>query len=387
MKSIPYGRQHISQEDIAAVVDVLQSDWLTQGPAVERFERAVASYCGAGHAAAVCNATAALHLACHVMELGPGDLLWTSPNTFVASANCALYRGADVDFVDIDCKTYNMCANALAAKLRVAERNGRLPKIVVPVHFSGQACDMQAIHELAKQYGFRVIEDASHAIGGDYLNKKIGVGLYSDLTVFSFHPVKIMTTGEGGMAVTNDPELHRHLCLLRSHAITRCPAQMRGETQGPWYYEQVSLGYNYRITDIQAALGLSQLRRVDEFVDRRRLLARRYNKALSSLPLEIPWQHSHGESAWHLYVIRLRLSELRKSRREVVEELRAAGVQVNVHYIPVHLQPHYRRMGFEPGHFPNAERYYEAAISLPMYFGLSESDQDYVIERLAETLK
>jgi UDP-4-amino-4,6-dideoxy-N-acetyl-beta-L-altrosamine transaminase len=380
-KPIPYGRQNISPADVQAVVDVLRSDWLTQGPAIGRFEQAVAAYCGVGHAVATCNATAALHLACLALEVGPGDWLWTSPNTFVASANCGLYCGARVDFVDIDPKTYNISVPALASKLEHAKREGKLPKVVVPVDFSGQSCEMRAIAELASQYGFRVIEDASHAVGGDYLGSKVGNGRYADVTIFSFHPVKIITTGEGGLVLTNDPELHDRIAMLRSHGITRNPELMEWESEGPWYYQQVALGFNYRVTDLQAALGLSQLARVDEFVRRRRQLAARYARLLSDLPVVTPWQHPDTCSAWHLYVIQL-ASECGCSRREVVEKLRVANVLVNVHYIPVHLQPYYRHMGFQPGMYPIAEKYYGAAISLPMYYDLTDEEQDYVVDQL-----
>jgi UDP-4-amino-4,6-dideoxy-N-acetyl-beta-L-altrosamine transaminase len=380
-KQIPYGHQDISPEDISAVVEVLQSDWLTQGPAIERFEGAVAAYCGANYAVATCNATAALHLACMAVDLGPGDWLWTSPNTFVASANCGLYCGAQVDFVDIDPKTYNLSVEVLVRKLERAKTEGKLPKVVVPVDFSGQSCDMRGIAELSKRYGFRVVEDASHAIGADYLNGKVGGCRFADITVFSFHPVKIITTGEGGIALTNDPELRRRLAMLRTHGITRDSALMQGESEGPWYYQQVALGCNYRMTDIQAALGTSQLARVEEFVERRRYLSARYDGLLSGLPVITPYQHSDGCSARHLYVIRLAPTCVR-SRREVVELMRAAGVQVNVHYIPVHLHPYYRRMGFNPGDFPNAETYYRSAISLPLHYGLREDEQDFVVDQL-----
>ena len=387
LHSIPYGHQDISRADIDAVVDVLQSDWLTQGPAIKRFERAVADYCGARYAVATCNATAALHLACRALGLGPSDVLWSSPNTFVASANCGLYVGANVDFVDIDPKTYNLCPHAFARKLKLAASVDRLPKVVVPVDFSGQPCEMEAIAELAREYGVRIIEDACHAIGADYRGQKVGNCAFADVTVFSFHPVKIITTGEGGMILTNNTELHRELLLLRNHGITRDEQQMTKASEGPWYYEQVALGYNYRMTDIQAALGISQLLRVNEFVERRRYLARRYTQALQGLPMQLPWQHPDGNSSWHLYVIKIDSTQTQVRRHEVVERLRAAGILVNVHYIPVHLQPYYREMGFQPGVFPNAEAYYQAAISLPIYYGLTEEQQDFVIAKLKETLQ
>lgn len=381
---IPYGRQEISTADIEAVVEVLRSDWLTQGPTVERFEQAVAGYCGAAHAVAVNSATSALHIACLAAGLGPGDLLWTTPNTFVASANCGRYCGAAVDFVDIDPRTYNMSVSRLAEKLAQAARDGRLPKVVIPVHFAGQPCELAEIGRLAERYGFTIIEDASHAVGGSYRQQKIGSGAYAAMTVFSFHPVKIITTGEGGMVLTNSPELHARLSRLRSHGITRDPALMTGESDGPWYYQQIELGFNYRITDIQAALGLSQLTRLDEFVARRHQLAARYDETLRDLPLDLPWQHPDGHSAFHLYVIRLRLERLAASRREIFEELRRRGILVNLHYIPVHTQPYYRALGFRDGDFPEAERYYREAITLPLYAGLSAADQERVIAALRE---
>ncbi|PWR25734.1 UDP-4-amino-4,6-dideoxy-N-acetyl-beta-L-altrosamine transaminase [Zavarzinia aquatilis] len=376
---IPYGRQDITQADIDAVGAVLRSDFLTQGPMVPRFEAAVADRCGAPHAIAVNSATSALHVACLALGLGPGDILWTTPVTFVASANCALYCGAEVDFVDIDPATYNLCPRALEAKLIEAKVAGRLPKVVVPVHLAGQSPDMAAIHDLATRFGFRVIEDASHAIGATYLGAAVGDCRYSDITVFSFHPVKIITTGEGGMALTRDPALAARMDLLRSHGITRDPALMSHAPDGPWYYQQVDLGYNYRMTDIQAALGLSQMTRLGDYVARRRLLARRYDRLLAGLPLRVPFQHGDGESAWHLYIVRL---DPALDRRAVFEALRAAGIGVNLHYIPVHTQPYYAAKGFAPGDFPEAERYYAEAISLPLYPGLTEAMQDEVIAAL-----
>lgn len=383
---IPYGRQHITQADVDAVVEVLRSDFLTQGPAVPRFEQAVAEYCGAAHAVAVNSATSALHIACLALDLGPGDLLWTSPITFVASANCARYCGADVDFVDIDPRTYNLCPEALARKLEAAEQAGRLPKIVVPVHLTGQPCDLAAIHELAQRYGFRIIEDASHAIGGRYRDEPVGNCRYSDITVFSFHPVKIITTAEGGMALTNDPELAGRLEMLRSHGITRDAAKMT-RVDGPWYYEQQALGFNYRLTDLQAALGLSQMARLDEYVTRRHELAARYDRLLANLPVVTPWQHPDGHSAFHLYVIRVEGGADNDRRRRVFEGLRARGIGVNVHYIPVYTQPYYQRLGFNPGDFPAAEAYYAEAISLPMYPTMTDADQDRVVAALAEALE
>ncbi|MEO4046300.1 UDP-4-amino-4,6-dideoxy-N-acetyl-beta-L-altrosamine transaminase [Pseudomonas sp. CAU 1711] len=383
---IPYGRQDISQADIDAVVAVLQSDFLTQGPMVPRFEQGVARHVGAEHALAVNSATSALHIACLALGLGPGDRLWTSPVTFVASANCALYCGAEVDFVDIDPRTYNLCPRALEAKLQQAERDGTLPKVVVPVHLCGQPCDMQAIHALAKRYGFRIIEDASHAIGGKYRGEFIGNCRYSDITVFSFHPVKIITTAEGGMALTNDAALAERMALLRSHGITREPSKMTRESDGPWYYQQVDLGFNYRMTELQAALGVTQLARLDRYVARRHELARRYDQLLAELPLITPWQHADGYSGLHLYVIRLQLDKLRSSHRQVFESLREQGIGVNLHYIPVHTQPYYQRMGFQVGDFPEAERYYREAISLPMFQTMTEQQQDEVIAALNKAI-
>lgn len=383
---IPYGRQDITQTDIDAVVDVLRSDFLTQGPVVPRFERAVTHHVGAQHALAVNSATSALHIACLALGLGPGDWLWTSPITFVASANCGLYCGARVDFVDIDPRTYNLCPVALERKLQQAEREGRLPKVVVPVHLCGQPCDMRAIHALGQRYGFKIIEDASHAIGGKYGGEFIGNGRYSDITVFSFHPVKIITTAEGGVALTNDAELAHKMALFRSHGITRDPDHMTHVPDGPWYYQQIDLGYNYRMTEMQAALGVSQMQRLDEYVARRHALARRYDALLAELPVTTPWQHPDGYSGLHLYVIRLQRDKITRTHREVFESLRVQGIGVNLHYIPVHTQPFFQQMGFKAGDFPVAEHYYAEAISLPMYQGLEEAQQDEVIASLAKVL-
>jgi UDP-4-amino-4,6-dideoxy-N-acetyl-beta-L-altrosamine transaminase len=387
MLAIPYGRQDVAADDIEAVVAVLRSDWLTQGPTVPRFEAALAAYCGARHAVAVSSATAALHVACRALGLGPGDWLWTSPNTFVASANCALYCGAEVDFVDIDPRTYNMSVDALAEKLEAAEPDGRLPKIVVPVHFGGQSCDMARISALAERYGFRVIEDAAHAVGGKYLGAPVGNCRYSDITVFSFHPVKLITTGEGGAALTNDPELAERMARLRSHGITQDPRRMQGEPDGPWSYEEIELGWNYRMTDIAAALGLSQLRRLDEYVERRTALAARYHRLLANSGLALPWTDPRCASAWHLYVVGWNAEASNLSRREAFVELRRRGIGVQVHYIPVHTQPVFRERGFTVGQFPNAEAYYTRALTIPLFPGLAEEQQDAVVEHLTAMLQ
>lgn len=386
MHQIPYGRQDISGDDIQAVVEVLQSDWLTQGPTVEEFEKKVAAYCGVQYAVAVNSATSALHIACMAAGLEKNDYLWTSPNTFVASANCGLYCNATVDFVDIDNRTYNMSPDELAEKLGNSKIENKLPKVVIPVHFAGQSCDMESIKRLSSQYGFTVIEDASHAIGGDYKNAKIGSCSYSDMTVFSFHPVKIITTGEGGMVLTNRQDLYEKLIRLRSHGITRNPEFMVGESDGPWYYQQIELGLNYRMTDLQAALGSSQLQRIDEFISRRAELARKYTEALKELPIILPWQHSDNDSAWHLYVIRIRLDQCKKGRRQIFEELRGMGIGVNVHYIPVHTQPYYQGLGFKKGDFPSAEQYYEEEISIPMFSKMTDEEHDHVIHCLKKVM-
>jgi UDP-4-amino-4,6-dideoxy-N-acetyl-beta-L-altrosamine transaminase len=375
---IPYGRQSISEADIAAVAEVLRSDFLTQGPAVPAFEEAVATYCGADHGVAVNSATSALHLACLALGVGPGDRVWTSPLTFVASSNAALYCGATVDFVDVDERTYNMCPLALKRMLERAAEAGTIPKVIIPVHLSGQSCDMAAIHAAATRYGVKIIEDASHAIGGSYRSELIGDCRFSDITIFSFHPVKIVTTAEGGMAMTNDPDLAELMRLDRTHGITRDPARMSRD-DGPWYYEQHRLGFNYRLTDICAALGASQMTRIDPFVARRRHIAAVYDAAFADLPATTPWQHPDTESAWHLYILRLDRQQTARSHREVFEALRAAGIGVNLHYVPIYRQPYYRDLGFRPGHCPNAEDFYAEAISLPMYPSLTEEEQRQVI--------
>ena len=379
---IPYGRQDIDQADIDAVTAVLTSDYLTQGPVVPRFEAAVAARVGARFGVAVNSATSALHIACMALDLGPGDLLWTVPNTFVASANCGRYCGADVDFVDIDADTYTLSIPALEAKLRAAKAAGRLPSVLVPVHMCGQSCDMVSIGALAREYGFRVIEDASHAIGATHQGRPVGDCAHSDICVFSFHPVKIITTAEGGMAMTNDPALAQRMEMLRSHGITRDPALMTHEPDGPWYYQMLELGYNYRMTELQAALGLSQLDRLEAFVARRHAIADRYASLLDGLPVTAQVPLADSRSALHLYVIRVRSGD----HASVFAALRAAGIGVNLHYIPVHLQPYYRRLGFTDGQFPQSEAYYAQAISLPMYSGLTDAGQDKVVAALRDAL-
>ena len=378
---IPYGRQDISDEDIEAVVAVLRSDFITQGPSIRGFEQAIADYCGAAHAVAVNSATSALHIACLALDVGPGDLVWTSPITFVASSNCALYCGADVDFVDVDDATANMSVDALSTKLAAAEAIDRLPKVVIPVHLCGTSCDMQAIRALGDRYGFKIIEDASHAIGGRYLDTPVGSCTFSDITVFSFHPVKIITTGEGGMAVTNDAGLAQRMDLLRSHGVTRDPSLMTREGDGPWYYEQIDLGFNYRMTDLQAALGLSQAKRLDAFVSKRNEIASWYDQAFAELPVTPLARPADVYSALHLYVIRVKGGLA--SHRNVFEQLRSSGIGVNLHYMPIYLQPFYRNLGFTKGQCPNAEVYYTQAITLPLHPGLTETDLEKVAGEVA----
>jgi len=384
---IPYGRQSINQADVDSVIEALNSKFLTQGPAVPIFEKAVADYCNVAYSVAVNSATSALHLACLALGLGKNDLVWTTPITFVATANCALYCGALVDFIDIDPYTYNLSIERLTEKLKKAKHDGCLPKIVIPVHLCGQPCNMVEIYTLSKQYGFKIIEDASHAIGGRYRDKPIGNCKYSDITVFSFHPVKIITTGEGGMALTNSAKLATHMIRLRSHGITRDEKEMTHSPDGPWYYQQVELGFNYRMTDIQAALGISQVSRLNDFVSSRYRLSKRYDELLSDLPVTIPWQHPDSYSSLHLYIIRLNLAEFQKTHRLVFDELRAAGIGVNLHYIPVYTQPYYEKMGFKKGYCIEAERYYAEAISLPMFPDLTNAEQEKVISTLSEILK
>ncbi len=383
---IPYGRQDITQADIEAVVAALCSDYLTQGPCVPLFESALAKYAGAKHAVAMNSATSALHLACLALGLGPGDWLWTSPITFVASANCGLYCGAQVDFVDIDARTYNLCPVALEKKLIHAEQTGCLPKVVVAVHLCGQPCDLLAISKLAQRYGFKVIEDASHAVGAQYMGQPVGSGQLSDITVFSFHPVKIITTAEGGVALTNQAQLAKTMSLLRSHGITRDDSEMTHTTHGPWYYQQLELGFNYRMTELQAALGLSQLERLNAYVETRNQFATRYDQLLQSLPVTLPWQLPDGYSSRHLYVIRLKLNQIKHSHLAVFNALREQGIGVNVHYIPVHTQPYYQHMGFLADSFPNAMRYYEEAISIPLFQTMTIEQQNQVVAVLEKVL-
>lgn len=384
MNTIPYGRQDINQADIDAVISVLRSDFLTQGPAVPEFEKVVAEYCDVQYAVAVNSATSALHIACLALGVGKGDIVWTTPITFVATANCALYCGATVDFVDIDPHTYNLSVEQLAKKLAVAEKAGKLPKVLIPVHLCGQPCDMESIYALSQKYGFKIIEDASHAIGGKYKGNAIGNCRYSEITVFSFHPVKIITTAEGGIAMTNNVDLAKRMQLLRSHGITRDLNDMTHSPDGPWYYQQIDLGFNYRITDLQAALGSSQMKRLDEFVKKRHAIAERYNRLLADLPVITPWQHEDSYSAVHLYVIRLKISEDSKTHRQVFDSLRKKGIGVNLHYIPVYHHPYYEGLGFKVGYCSEAENYYTEAISLPMYSGLTELQQDQVVAAIRE---
>ena len=384
---IPYGKQGINQADIDSVVNVLKSDFLTQGPQTPLFEEAVSNYCGTEYGVAVNSATSALHIACLALGLGKGDWLWTSPNSFVASANCGLYCGAQVDFVDIDPKTYNLSAEKLEKKLIQAKKDNRLPKIVIPVHFAGQSCDMRKIHLLGQEYGFNIIEDASHSIGGRYLDRPIGGCQYSDITVFSFHPVKIITTAEGGLATTNDEELSERMQLFRSHGVTRNPKLMSKLSEGGWYYQQVDLGFNYRMTELQAALGVSQMQRLDEFVTQRHTLQERYDSLLSGLPIIKPHQSQDSYSALHLYPIQIDVDSVDKGREKIFDELRQNGIGVNVHYIPIHTQPYYLQFGFKAGDFPNSESYYNRAISIPLFHAMTAEQQDEVLNVLIRVVQ
>jgi len=384
---IPYGKQDINQADIDSVIDVLQSDFLTQGSQVPLFEKIVAEYCKAEFGVAVNSATSALHIACLALGLGKSDWLWTSPNSFVASANCGLYCGAKVDFVDINPLTYNLSPEELEKKLIQAKRDNKLPKIVIPVHFAGQSCDMRKIYSLGQEYGFKIIEDASHAIGGKYLDQSIGGCQYSDITVFSFHPVKIITTAEGGLATTNDERLLERMQLFRSHGVTRDSELMTKKSEGGWYYQQVELGFNYRMTELQAALGVSQMERLDEFVALRHERQKRYDELLKKLPIIVPYQDLNSYSALHLYPIQIQTDIVKNTRKEIFEALRKNDIGVNVHYIPVHTQPYYENIGFKRGDFPNAESYYESAISVPLFHTMTFEQQDQVITALEKVLK
>ncbi|MDH5716656.1 MAG: UDP-4-amino-4,6-dideoxy-N-acetyl-beta-L-altrosamine transaminase [Spirochaetia bacterium] len=384
---IYYGKQNISEEDIKAVADVLRSELITQGPVVEKFEKAIAEYCGAKYAVACANGTAALHIACLSLGIGKGDIVYTSPNTFVASANCALFCGASVDFVDIDIETYNMDVFKLEEKLIEAKKNNKIPKAVIPVHFAGQSCEMDKIYSLSKEYGFFILEDACHALGGKFNNKPVGSCEFSDAAVFSFHPVKMITTGEGGMVLTNKKEIYEKLKLLRTHGIIKEPEFMTKEPDGTWYYEMIDLGFNYRITDFQAALGLSQLKRLNDFIKKRNEIAENYNKQLKDLPVKTPKVNNNTLSAFHLYVVQINLEAINNNKNKFFLAVREKGVELHVHYIPVHLQPYYTKLGFKKGDFLVSENYYECAITLPLYVDLSESDQEKVVHSLKNVLK
>ncbi len=384
---IPYGKQDINQTDINSVIDVLQSDFLTQGPQVPLFEQMVSNYCSADYGVAVNSATSALHIACLSLGLGKGDWLWTRPNSFVASANCGLYCDARVDFVDINLQTYNLSVEELEKKLIRAKQEDKLPKILIPVHFAGQSCDMKKIYSLSQEYGFKIIEDASHAIGGKYLDKPIGGCQYSDITVFSFHPVKIITTAEGGLATTNDEKLAERMQLFRSHGVTRDAKLITNVSEGDWYYQQVDLGFNYRMTELQAALGVSQMQRLDEFTTKRHILQERYDSLLSGLPIIKPYQDKDSYSALHLYPIQVDLNKVSKNREQIFNELRENGVGVNVHYIPIHTQPYYLQFGFKEGNFPNSEYYYSRTVSIPLFHTMTLEQQDEVVIVLNNILK
>ena len=383
---IPYGKQDINKNDIDSVINILKSDFLTQGPQVPTFENEVSKYCGSKYAVAVNSATSALHIACLAIGLSKDDWLWTSPNSFVASANCGLYCGAKIDFVDIDPLTYNLCVNELEKKLFLAKNNNRLPKILIAVHFGGQSCNMKKIYSLSREYGFKIIEDASHAIGGKYLDKPIGNCRYSDVTVFSFHPVKIITTAEGGMSLTNNKNIFKRMQLFRSHGITRTKKELSNPKEGAWYYEQLSLGLNYRMTELQAALGVSQMQRIDKFIVNRHNLKKRYDLLLKDLPIITPYQNKDCYSALHLYPVQLKLEILKKDRKKIFAELRDHSIGVNVHYIPIHTHPYYLELGFKKGDFPNSENYYSKAISLPLFHSMTFEQQDKVVKTLEKIL-
>jgi len=385
---IPYGKQDINSADIDAVVDVLKSDYLTQGPQVPLFEQSISAYCGSNFSVAVNSATSALHISCLALGLGKNDWLWTSPNSFVASANCGLYCGAKVDFIDIDPITYNLSVEELEKKLIKAKKEGKLPKIIIPVHFAGQSCDMSKIKSLSKEFGFSIIEDASHAIGSKYLGKFVGGCQFSDITVFSFHPVKIITTAEGGLATTNCKNLAQKLRLYHSHGITRDQDLLNEKLIGPWYYEQISLGFNYRMTELQAALGISQLQRVDGFVSNRHVLKKRYDLLLEDLPLILPYQSKDCYSSLHLYPVQIDIAKkVAKSRKQIFIELRENNVGVNVHYIPIHMQPYFQNLGFKKGDFPNSEVYYQSTLTLPMFSSMTSEQQDEVVTVLNKILQ
>ena len=379
---IPYGRQHLDEDDVKAVVETLTSNWLTQGPAIPKFETALADYCGANFGIAVNSATSALHIACLALGVSEGDRVWTSPNSFVASSNCALYCGAKVDFVDIDLHTGNMCVDALRNKLALAESTNALPKVVIPVHFAGQPCDMKEIRALSKQYGFFVIEDASHAVGAKYQEKFVGSCEFSDICVFSFHPVKIITTMEGGMALTNNSEWAEKMRMLRSHGITNDPEKMTEDSHGPWYYQQIALGFNYRMTDVEAALGLSQLNKLGDFLEKRNILARHYDSLFRPYSNIFPLTQSNDNySSYHLYVVKVDSLDSDKHAK-LISELRERGIFAHVHYIPIHLQPHYKSLGFKKGDYPNAENYYQQAVTLPLFPDLTLEEVEQVVDTL-----
>lgn len=382
---IPYGRQDITEDDISAVKEVLNSDFLTQGPKIPEFESVVKNYCGSDYAIAVNSATSALHIACLALGVQKGDRVWTAANTFVASANCALYCGASIDFIDIDIKNFNICIDQLENKLIQAKKDNLLPKVIIPVHMCGQSCDMKRIRDLSDIYNFKIIEDASHAVGGEYLASKVGSCKYSDITIFSFHPVKIITTGEGGMALTNDKNLAKKMELYRSHGITRDEDMFKNDSHGGWYYEQLVLGFNYRMTDIHAALGLSQFKRIDKYIEARNNLANRYNKKLKDLPLNLPIANPNTKSSFHLYIVLLDENDS-DFHKKVFESLRKKRILVNLHYIPVYYHPYYKNLGFSKGMCPNAELFYNKAISIPIFPALSFEDQDYIVENLKDCL-
>jgi len=384
---IPYGRQEIDSEDVEAVLKTLRSDWLTQGPTVPEFEQLIGSYCEAKHAIATNSATSALHIACLALGVKKGDKVWTSPVSFVASANCALYCGADVDFVDVNPITYNLCPELLEKKLIQAKKSGDLPRVLIPVHLAGQSCDMAKIYELSQRYSFRIIEDASHAIGGQYKESLIGGCRFSDITVFSFHPVKIITTGEGGMVLTNSKKLADKVRLLRSHGIIKDQSLMQGPIDGPWYYEQTSLGYNFRMTDLQASLGISQSKRLDSIIERRRSIASKYDRELEALPLITPAQSLDCLSSWHLYIVKLKLSEISRTKKEVFESMREKGIGVNLHYIPIYRHPYYRSLGLSDKDFPNSAEYYREAMTIPIYPNMTEEQQASVIAALTSSIQ